>query len=288
MKKQNHETYFKSKDAKRLFFQSWEAPNPSYGILITHGQGEHSGSYQQLIQAFAEENCSIYAFDLRGHGKSDGIRGYAKDCFEYLNDYEAFLDFVLSQNKTPKKLFLFAHSMGGMIQLLCQTQITFMNRFSQLFQGQILSAPLTAVAVQVPRWKTEAAKIINTTFPKITLGNEIKDTMLTQDPQILADYKKDPLRHHKISSGVFLSFFDVFQIFEQEIEKIKLPTLLMLPENDPVVSSIKSADLFERFRCHDKTKVIFPNACHELINELCREQVFQTMKGHIQRWTTQG
>lgn len=288
MKKQNHETYFKSKDAKRLFFQSWEVTSADYGICITHGQGEHSGSYQQLIEAFAEENCSLYAFDFRGHGKSDGIRGYAKDCFEYLNDYEAFLEFVLSQSKTPQKLFLFAHSMGGMVQLLCQTQTIFAARYGQRLQGQILSAPLTEVAVQVPRWKTEAAKFLNSTFPKMTLGNEIKDSMLTQDPQIQADYKKDPLRHHKISSGVFLSFFDVFRIFEQEIEKITLPTLLMLPENDPVVSSAKSAELFKRFSSEDKTKMIFPNARHELINELCRPQVFQTMKGQIQRWTTQG
>lgn len=284
MKKVNGETYFKSKDSTKLFFQSWEAPQPDYGILITHGQGEHSGSYHHLVEGFASENCSLYAFDLRGHGKSDGIRGYAKSSFDYLNDYEAFLNFVLELPNKPKKLFLFAHSMGGMIQLLCQTQDLFSKQYKHEFAGQILSAPLTGVAVAVPRWKTEAAKVLNSVFPQVTLGNEITDQMLTHDPQMWQAYKKDPLRHHKISSGVFLSFFEIFQLFDQQSEKIELPTLLMLPENDPVVSSPKSAELFERFAASDKTKVIFPDAYHELINDTCRDQVVQTMKGKIHQW----
>jgi alpha-beta hydrolase superfamily lysophospholipase len=284
VKKQNRETYFTSKDGQKLFFQSWEPPNPEYGILVTHGQGEHSGSYGQLLQAFAQENCAIYSFDLRGHGRSEGIRGYAKNCFEYLNDFEAFLDFVLAFEKKPKKLFLFAHSMGGLVQLLCQTQDRFIKYYRPLFHAQILTSPLTEVAVAVPRWKSDAAKMMNKIFPHLTLGNEIEDSMLTRDPLILQGYKQDPLRHKKISSGVFLSFSEVFQVFEQDIHKINLPTLLLIPENDLVVSSPKSSELFVRFQSADKMKVVIPEAKHELINDLCREEVFQTMKGHIQKW----
>lgn len=286
MKKLSRETYFQSKDSKRLFFQSWEAPNADYGILVTHGQGEHSGSYHNLVEAFAEQNCSIYTFDLRGHGKSDGIRGYAKNSFDYLNDYEAFLDLVLSFDKRPSKLYLFAHSMGGMIQLLCQTQNQFKQHYSKQFQGQILSSPLAGVAVPVPRWKSEAAKVMNRILPQLTLGNEITDQMLTRDPDMIKGFKKDPLRHQKISSGVFLSFFEVFSILENEANKITLPTLLMVPENDLVVSSPKSLELFERFGSSDKTKMIFPEARHELINDVCRPEVFQTMKEHLQRWNS--
>ncbi len=286
MKKLNRETYFQAKDSKRLFFQSWEAPKAEYGLLITHGQGEHSGSYHRLAESFADQNCSIYAFDFRGHGKSDGIRGYAKSSFDYLNDFEAFLDLVLSFENRPQKLYLFSHSMGGMIQLLCQTQSRFNEFYLNHFQGQILSSPLTEVAVPVPRWKSEAAKIVNQIFPILTLGNEITDQMLTRDPDVIKNFKKDPLRHQKISSGVFLSFSEVFEILNLEAEKIKLPTVLMVPEDDLVVSTPKSLELLERFGSQDKTKIIFPEARHELVNDVCRPEVFQTMKEHLHRWNS--
>lgn len=280
----NKETFLKTKEHHRLFFQSWEVPQAEYGILITHGQAEHSGCYETLIDSFQNEKCNFYGFDFRGHGKSDGIRGYAQSAFDYLEDFQTFVKFVLQLENRPSKLFLFSHSMGGMIQVLAQTNDYFKKNLLPAFRGQILSAPLMGVAIDVPFWKKEGAKLIRSLIPQLTLGNEIKNEMLSQDPQILKKYDQDNLRHGKISAGVYLSFFDIFKILDQQAHEITLPTLLLLGKSDRVVSISEAERIFNLFQSADKTLQFFEKSRHELINDIEREIVFQKIKERIQEW----
>ncbi|MFN2336040.1 MAG: serine aminopeptidase domain-containing protein, partial [Bacteroidales bacterium] len=44
-------------------------------ILFIHGLGEHSGRYADWAARFNERGVTLRAFDLPGHGHSDGRRG---------------------------------------------------------------------------------------------------------------------------------------------------------------------------------------------------------------------
>ncbi len=286
----NREKFVETPDHHRLLCESWIRDDAEFSFLIVHGQGEHSGSYNRFIQHLLQNpntpKMNIHTFDFRGHGRSDGRRGYAKHTIQYVEDLESILS-DLQKAKPPLPLFVLAHSMGGLVVSEAQTLPSFQKRFPNIFRGQILSAPLFQVALQVPTWKIKSAKFINQVFPTLTLGNEISDDMLTDDASIRDEFQRDPLRHQKISPGVFLGFFDFFQDVRENASSIQTPTLLFMSELDPVVSYPAAKDFFEQLGSSDKKIIPFSIGKHELLNEISRDKIYQLVIEQLTTWRDQ-
>lgn len=275
---QRSEGYFKGYKNESLFFQSWEKSNPEMNIIITHGMGEHSESYIRLVNYFEAANVSIFAWDLRGHGRSNGKRGYAENFNDFVYDMEIFLDEVYKTFKFKAPVILLGHSMGGLIQ----TKYLLSNPAKHTFTGQVLSSPLVGFSLPVPAIKDKAARWLNTLAPKVTLGNEIKPSMLSRDPEVLASYEKDHLRHELISSGIYLGMADSFPVVLSRAHEIKLPTFMQIAENDPVVSTPKAKELFENLGSPHKRIVIYGDgARHENYNDIHRLTVFQDLEKNL-------
>ncbi|MNL09822.1 hypothetical protein D3C87_1305970 [compost metagenome] len=60
--------------------------------------------------------------------------------------------------------------------------------------------------------------------------------------------------------------------------EIKKPALFILPENDPIVSTPVSKSFYERLGSSRKEIYIYPEAKHELINDINRQTVFADIK----------
>ena len=267
------ESFFNGFDGTKLFLQNWVCEKPQGTIIITHGQAEHSDCYQRLINALGGQHWNFMAWDLRGHGKSEGLRGYAKDFDEYVLDYKIFLDFALGiLDVKSKPVILLAHSMGGLIQTCALSEKKYLN---DVIAGQILSSPLFGVAVEVPEWKDKGASIINSLFPKLTLSNEIKNDMLTRDLDVIREYEQDNYRHHRISSGVYLGFKREFERVLSKASDITIPTLLHISDNDPVVSSPCALQFFDALASENKVIKLFEGGKHELYNDTVRTEVFK-------------
>src|SRR5205823_4114544 len=78
---------------------------------------DHSARYAQIAIAFARRGVAVYAFDLRGHGRSAGERVVVRAFDDYLDDLDVFVRNVANVERN-KPLFLFGHSMGGAIVTL--------------------------------------------------------------------------------------------------------------------------------------------------------------------------
>lgn len=60
-----------------LYYQCWRpTEKPRALLLVVHGLAEHSGRYANIAHHFVAKDYAIYGFDYRGHGKSEGLRGY--------------------------------------------------------------------------------------------------------------------------------------------------------------------------------------------------------------------
>src|SRR5438128_911546 len=126
------EAFFKGSQKNRLFCQIWEPADIRGHLIITHGQAEHSGCYQRLVEGIQDLSYAVYAWDLRGHGRSEGQRGYAKQFDDYVRDFEAFLHYLRDhKNIYPENLTLLGHSMGGLIQLQALIENSHWNFRSQ-------------------------------------------------------------------------------------------------------------------------------------------------------------
>lgn len=269
------ESFFRGYDQTKLYLQKWDASNSCGTILITHGQAEHSDCYNRLIDGFQKseqgKNWSFIGWDMRGHGKSEGVRGYAKDVDEYVLDYHLFLEECLRIDSVKNKpVILLAHSMGGLVQSCALRE----KKYDQ-FNAQVLSSPLFGVSVPVPVWKDSGSEILNSLLPKLTLGNEIKNEQLTRDPEVIKEYEQDTYRHGKISAGVYLGFKREFERIITTAGSITLPTLLHISDNDPVVSTAQAKVFFDNLAATDKELKIYEGGTHELYNDIVREDVYK-------------
>lgn len=230
------EGFFKGFDHTNLFFQVWENPNAKGTIIFTHGHGEHSESYHRLVDAFTNDQWSFYGWDLRGHGRSEGRRGYASHFDDYCKDYKIFLDMVMNNDKVKgKPVVLYCHSMGGLIEIKTLLRNPDLN-----YQAAVISAPLLGLALPVPQLKAKAAGILYKLLPQVTLGNELNNSMLTSDPDVIREYEQDSLRHTKMSSGVFIGMMESWDYVRPRANELKKPTLFILPEHDPICSTPES------------------------------------------------
>lgn len=273
-----NEGYFKGYKNESLFYQSWQKKDPELNVIITHGMGEHSESYTRLVNHFTSQNISFFSWDLRGHGRSNGKRGYAANFNDFVYDMEIFLEEAFKTFKFKAPVILLGHSMGGLIQT--KFLLTNPNKFQ--IKAQVLSSPLFGFSVAVPPIKDKAARLLYATFPKVTLGNELSPDMLTRDASVVAEYEKDHLRHEVISSGIYLGMIDSFQMIFPRANEITLPTFMQIAENDPVVSSPKAKEFFELISSANKRIVIYGDgARHENYNDIHREKVFQDLEKNL-------
>jgi alpha-beta hydrolase superfamily lysophospholipase len=270
------EGFLPAKDNTQLFFQIWENPKAKGTIIISHGHGEHTESYDRLVNAFKDDSWTFCAMDLRGHGRSDGKRGFANDFTDYCEDYFTFVDKITKTKSTDASVLL-SHSMGGLIQLNTLLDHPEINP-----TAQVCSSPLLGLSVPVPSWKNKASEVINQWLPKVTLWNEITSDMLTRDPDVIRGFEADVLRHDRMSPGVYLGFLNAIEKVQARAAEIKTPTLFQIATEDKVVSATAAKSFFENLGSTKKKIIEYGDgACHEIYNDITRENAFKDLKDYL-------
>ncbi len=85
---------FLTADDTSLYYR-WRRPAAERGrVVLVHGATEHGERYGHLVEALLAAGWSFYAFDHRGHGRSEGLRGHVSDFSTYAHDLTAFLEHI--------------------------------------------------------------------------------------------------------------------------------------------------------------------------------------------------
>lgn len=270
---------FHSFDSTRIFYQGWKPLTTTRAtVIVSHGHGEHSESYHRVFSHFENKGYEFWAWDMRGHGRSEGLQGYAKSFQDYIQDQGLFWDLILEKVNQKNPVFLLAHSMGGLIQLS-----SLLYRKQNAFKAQVVSAPMMGVAVDVPAVKKYGAEILERFLPKITLGNELTNDMLTRDPEIMREFDRDPLRHGKLSAGVYLGSIRQMEIVMAKAPEFTIPTLFQCPEKDPVCSTEATRKLSEAMSSSPHKLLIYGDgARHEMYNDINRNEVYKDMENYLE------
>ncbi|HEY0782995.1 MAG TPA: alpha/beta fold hydrolase, partial [Thermoanaerobaculia bacterium] len=132
---------FESRDGLRLATVHQLLAAPRARIAIVHGYAEHSGRYEELLAELAARGYEGHAFDLRGHGASQGARGHVDDFADYRSDLDRFLERLPDEPERP--LFLLGHSLGGLIAL------DYCLHRTGMFAGVVVSSPFLAPGFRV-------------------------------------------------------------------------------------------------------------------------------------------
>lgn len=274
---QRFESTFTGFDRNEIFFQAWTAKDPRGTIVVTHGLAEHSECYNEFAQNLNQSSWDVYIWDLPGHGRSAGKRGYISDFEVFVDDFKIFVDLVNEERASELPLVMFGHSMGGLITLkaLCR------DKNPVQASALILSSPAMGYAIKVSAVKNKLAHIANKWMPTLTLFNEIKYADLSRDQDKIDSYCRDSLRHDKISPAIYLGMQENFEYVLDHVDRIQLPTMMQLAGIDRIVSTPKSRELYEQIPAKRKRLEVYPDSYHEVFNDLDKEKCYEDLKDFL-------
>lgn len=156
-------TPFTTSDGVTLFRRVYEPSEAPLGeLLLGHGIGENSSRYIQAARAFAAAGWRTTTWDLRGHGRSEGPRGYVKEFRRFHLD---LAEQVGDLQRTGRRVVVVSHSLGGLIA------------FGAVAAGLtrpdflVLSAP--ALEANIASWKRVAAPILSRILPMLRIPTGI-------------------------------------------------------------------------------------------------------------------
>jgi alpha-beta hydrolase superfamily lysophospholipase len=265
-----------------LYYQSWYPEGKVRAILaILHGLGAHSDRYSNVVQHLIPKQYSVYAFDLRGHGRSPGQRGYINAWSEFREDLGAFLELIQTQN-SECPVFLLGHSLGAVIVL---DYILRYPRQASLLQGAIALAP-TLGKVGVSPIRVLLGKMLSRVWPRFTLNTGIGLTTGSRDQQILAAYAQDTLRHTRATARLATEFFATVDWINTHAADWQLPLLILHGGADRVALPAGSDIFYQRINCQDKLRIEYPEAYHEIQSDLNYREVMADLEDWLERHLT--
>lgn len=226
-------------------------------LIITHGIAEYSKSYHEFAETLANSGYDVITYDLRGHGKSKTARGTLKDYHELLND----LDFLVKEAyKTNDKVFLYGHSLGGVI-------VNLYTKLRRKTEGIIISAS--------PIKKGFLLSFLSI-FPQ-RFTNKIKVKTNFNDPNLAHNY-------HYQKDEFDLSFFYFKYINEVIIKGLKelnkgkinkdLKVLYIYSKNDKLALVKNGKILYNKTLSADKTLLVYEKSRHNLHLDIEKKRLF--------------
>lgn len=254
-------------DGHTLFRRSVEPARDAWArLVVVHGYGEHSGRYAHFFEWLAERGIACHALDLRGQGRSSGIRGFVKQWPDYLEDVRGLLAQEALRSDAP--LFVLGHSHGALV-----VAHSAMKGLSDV-RGYVLSAPYFRSKVYVPPVKVMAAHALNPLCPSLRIPSGLNDKWMTSDAAMRADSHGDPL----IVRTATPRWYCGAKIAQAEVmaraAEFRHPFLLLIGDADPVSDPDAAREFFRRATSADKTERIYPGLLHEILRETARETIF--------------
>ncbi len=277
-------------DEQRLFvnifdsenFKSDKQNNPKKVLFILHGYGEHSGRYNHFSHYLKNEYDRFYAMDLRGHGRSSGLRGHTPSFQTLIDDIYLVIQEVVKRE--PNASFAFCcHSFGGLLGLALLFQAYQRSDRKLPFQYAIVSAPQLEIAVKVPKILSGIASILDKSLYKLQLTSNIDYRDLSHDPANNLAYRQDKLVHAKITPRMFFSMQEGMQWVRSQHGDLPCPLLLIVPGKDKIVSAEAERIFYRQLNFSKKDIIEYPEYFHESFNELEKSKVFDDIKKWVQK-----
>jgi alpha-beta hydrolase superfamily lysophospholipase len=260
-----HEGFFEGARGTKLYEQVW-APRgePRAIVVLVHGLKDHSARYAPLAERLVKQGFLVGAFDLRGHGRSEGLRVWVQSFDDHLGDVDLFLKRMRDQHP-GKPVLLFGHSMGGAIATL------YTITRKPALAGLVLSG--AALATDVSGATIGGTKVVAALSPVAGVFN-LDLHQFSRDPAVVAEGLADPLVYQGgAAARTAAELLGAIGQIQERMGEVDVPLLALHGEADTVTPPAGSRALVERAAARDKTLKLYPGLYHDLLHEPEKEQV---------------
>ena len=241
---------------------------------MLHGLGDHSGRYERFGHGMARLGYATYAVDLRGHGESEGQRGHLDSWSRWVEDAAGFIAHV--DGEASGEVVPLGHSFGGalMLSTVRSGKVPHARRF-------VLSSPALKLKVAVPAWKSTLARVTSRLAPRLTLSNEVDAGTISRIPEVVEEYRTDPLVHGKISARMFSEWQRAAAENLERAGQIRLPFLILAGTADQLIDPEGSRELHRRAPTSELH--LLEGRYHEPFNDQGNEEVFSLIADWLRK-----
>lgn len=274
--------HFPSRDGTSLYGEWFPVESPRACALIVHGYLEHCGRYREVAHVLNRAGLSVFSFDMRGHGRANGQRGYITGITDYLDDVRAAFEQMIehsaetSGNEHLPNL-LVGHSNGGLLILRTLADPT---RELPGVRAAVVSSPFLGFKIRVPTAQKLLARATSRWIPKLSLPSKISIEWLTSDPDKQQERRLDTLCHDVSSARWYTSTVEAHAYVADYAARVQLPTCWLVAGRDqladPVITRMVQARMRPPSVYHDLNDMQ-----HEVFNERERARVFNLMTAFI-------
>jgi alpha-beta hydrolase superfamily lysophospholipase len=284
-------------DGISLQVYRWLPDGPARAcVQLIHGLSEHAARYAGLAGALTAAGYAVYAHDQRGHGATASAAdlGFvaAEDGWRRLQDDVLAVHGHIQEQQPDLPHILLGHSMGSLVAQ------QFAIEHGELLDGLVLSAttfrtdPLPGfghwlaeriIRRRGPRHPSALLDFLSLGALRYTIRNRrtIQD-WLSRDPAVVDAYIADPLCGRVPAASLWRDVYDGVRFVAQARHQSRLPSglriLLMAGGADVISGGGKQVRrLAERYRevgVDDVECIIYPDARHEIFNEINRGAVY--------------
>jgi len=273
---EHKEGTFKGKEGLDLYWQAWLPPQtPRATLLVMHGLAEHSGRYGNPVEYFVPKGYAAYSFDLRGHGRSSGVRCYVDHFSDYVDDLRIFHGMVHGWNPRAR-IFLLGHSMGATIA------VAYAAVYQNELSGLILSGAVLKPGASVTRLQVVMAKALSALAPKVGVA-PLDSSGISRDLAVVKAYDNDPLVYRgKVTARLGAEFIKVMQKeIPAKMPRIEIPLLVMYGSEDRLANPEGSVLVYNLAKSKDRTLKCYDGFYHEIFNDPERARVFADMEAWL-------
>lgn len=252
MRDLNEQGTLRSHDGLNIFFRREIPRHPKGVVILLHSLGEHSGRYDGAAAAFRASGYSVYRFDCRGHGLSDGPRGDVRDFQDYVMDTDMIVDHARTAYP-GLPLFLIGHSMGAFVAAA----------YASLHPDKLDGEVTTAAAVQL----LPALDFLNESCQHRhrERGDE-RFSLLMPDRQTGEEPWSDSLMLDsvtiRLAGNVWLQGADWFA---PRLKQVVTPMLILHGEDDGLVPLEASRWFYDGISSEDRSLRTYPHQGHALL-----------------------
>lgn len=275
------EKQIRLRDNTELNASVWEKGRDVW-LVCTHGVGEHLGRHQYIHSLFSEY-FNICQYDLRGHGKSKGRRGYVENFEDFALDLGEVISFLQNTYKA-KRIYLIGHSMGALITAHYLQQVV---KEGDLYPEKVF---LSAPPVGVPGFLGSLFKLfplgitdwLSNISGSIPLKGLVDLKYLSHDSRVAQEYIHDELNILSLHSKLLLGLVHTSKIVFSRPLRIKCPLFVAVGDEDHVIDAPAAIDYF-KFMEKSAQLLVVEGGYHELHNEIksLRQKYFDFLESSL-------
>lgn len=293
-------------DGHRIPIRHWPLPSPRAVVHIVHGMAEHSGCYADVAPAFNALGYAVVAHDHRCHGLATsanalGSIGHNQHWAGVCADM-AVVNAEIRRRYPDPPIAVLGHSMGSFVA----------QHFAQQHPDRVNLLLLEGSSYQAP-WFTRLAGLLGS-FEAWRQGNLGRSALihalsfggfnrafkpartdfdwLSRDTAFVDRYLADPLCGFRLCNGYWRDFVKGLNALYQPkaMRRIRddMSIYLFAGDRDPVGHNGRGVERLARcYRetvgCRDVTLRLYPDARHDILHEINRDEVIADLLGWLGR-----